>query len=157
MTPPNQFKGQAALARRIATFAHAGQEYARGPYYERHLTPIAAAVRVRGDETEAMAWLHDVLEDTEETFASLLAHGVSLRVAYGVKLLTRVSGESYLEDYVPRLIQWSLFLHDTAPLHVKLADQELNMASAPGTEWEPLIETRWRPAHAMITEALKSD
>ena len=62
------------LAEKIATNAHAGQDWRCGtvPFIEH---PCADAGRLHDDDdadAKVVAWLHDVLEDTDETERSLL-------------------------------------------------------------------------------------
>ncbi|MGB5952523.1 MAG: HD domain-containing protein [Ornithinimicrobium sp.] len=57
-------------AREVATEAHFGQFDKAGVAYITH--PARVAERVRGDEAaEIVAWLHDVIEDTQITLADL--------------------------------------------------------------------------------------
>lgn len=57
-------------AQRIATVAHAGQVDKAGRPYITH--PARVAARVAGDDhAVAVAWLHDVVEDTTVTLADL--------------------------------------------------------------------------------------
>ena len=51
-----------ALARTLATEAHAGQTDKAGQPYICHVARVAAAVR-GDDDAEVVAWLHDVAED----------------------------------------------------------------------------------------------
>lgn len=78
---------QVALARRIATEAHAGQVDKLGVDYIEH--PRRVAARLDRFEEQAVAWLHDVLEDTDVTADDLLAAGVDPAVVDAVVLLTR--------------------------------------------------------------------
>lgn len=76
-----------ARARDLAHRAHAGQVDKAGHPYIEHVARVAA--RVSDDpEAEAVAWLHDVLED------AAAAHGAEAmafpgRIKYAVALLTR--------------------------------------------------------------------
>lgn len=51
------------------------------------------------DELKAIAWLHDVLEDTDTTEEDLLEKGIPLIIVEAVVSVTRFKGEEYL-DYV---------------------------------------------------------
>ncbi len=91
-----------ARARRIAIPAHAGQtDKADAPYW-RHPMRVARNVRLlypdAPDEAVAVAWLHDVLEDTEWTEDALRKMGFSDEVVDAVVLLTRIDGVPP-EDY----------------------------------------------------------
>lgn len=91
-------KGQlAGLAERLAREAHSDQVDKTGHPYIEHPQRIAA--RVAGDEVlEAIAWLHDVVEDTSVTLADLQAL-FPLEVTEGVDAITKRPGESRLEYY----------------------------------------------------------
>lgn len=59
-----QHKATLELAKRIANLAHAGQrEESTGDSYIHHVERVVALVE--GDEAQAVAWLHDVVEDNE--------------------------------------------------------------------------------------------
>lgn len=90
------------IAEEIARKAHDGQFRRDGitPYVTH---PGRVAKRVSGNEdAEAVAWLHDILEDTSETEASLLAAGIPEHVVAAVRLLTKEEGVVY-EDYLARI------------------------------------------------------
>ncbi len=76
-------------ARAYATAAHAGQRYGNGPYTD-NLAAVAELARPFGETAEAVAWLHDVLEDQpgyRNGIAGLQAEfGVS--IAFMVEQLT---------------------------------------------------------------------
>lgn len=82
-------------AEQIARKAHEGQiEEATGEPYTTHLERVVALVE--GDEAKAVAWLHDVLEDTPMTVFDLQEAGVPGPVLEAVLLLTRGT-ETYAE------------------------------------------------------------
>jgi len=113
-----------AKAESIARHAHAGQFRRDGvtPYAEH---PKAVAARVGSDAAAIMvAWLHDTIEDTAETAASLAAKGVPPCVVEAVQLMTHPPGESY-QTYLERI--------KTSPLaaKVKVADMLANLADTP--------------------------
>lgn len=78
--------------RTFATEAHAGQSYGEHPYTV-HLEAVVAIVReADGSElAETVAWLHDVVEDTEATLMDLYG-AFGPRVATAVMLLTDPPG-----------------------------------------------------------------
>lgn len=113
-----------ALAARIATEAHAGQVRRDGitPYVKH---PESVAARVAGDpRAEAVAWLHDVLEDTSWTASDLRREGLPPEVVDAVVLLTKADGGDY-----------GAYLHRVRanPLacRVKIADMLANLADRP--------------------------
>ncbi|MEM9159668.1 MAG: hypothetical protein AAGB46_11510 [Verrucomicrobiota bacterium] len=90
-----------SIAEQIATEAHKGQCRRDGvtPYI---VHPRAVVGRV-GDDPLAQdaAWLHDTIEDTEETAESLAEKGIDSRVIDAVSLMTHsksVPYETYLES-----------------------------------------------------------
>jgi (p)ppGpp synthase/HD superfamily hydrolase len=78
--------------RTFAATAHAGQTYGAEPYTV-HLEAVAALVRGvdPSEEAEAVAYLHDVVEDTGTGTIDLF-HAFGARVATAVKLLTDPEG-----------------------------------------------------------------
>ena len=107
-----------ALAKHIAIDAHADQVDKAGAPYWHH--PAFVADHVEASEEKAVAWLHDVVEDTDWTFEALLAEGIRPEVVEGVKAITKREGETY-ETYLNRV--------KANPLAkaVKLADLHHNM------------------------------
>ena len=107
-----------ALAKRIAIDAHADQvDKVAAPYWHH---PQFVAEHVKTPEEKAVAWLHDVVEDTDWTFEGLLSEGICPALVEGVKAITKREGEAY-EAYLNRV--------KTNPLAkaVKLADLAHNM------------------------------
>lgn len=86
---------QNEIARAIATKAHDGQTDKAGRPYIEH--PAAVAAGVSGDVAQAVAWLHDVVEDTPLTFADLEAAGVQPEVIAPLRLLTHDKSVPYME------------------------------------------------------------
>lgn len=83
------------LARDIAMAAHAGVVNPKtGEAYITH--PEHVAAQVQGDAAKAVAWLHDVVEDTEVTLDDLRAAGLGEDVVRGVDAMTHRVGEDYL-------------------------------------------------------------
>src|SRR6187402_2103897 len=77
-------------AERQARQAHAGQvEALTGDDYIHHVERVVALVG--DDEAKAVAWLHDVLEDTKVSADDLLAAGVSETVVEAVRALTKAT------------------------------------------------------------------
>ena len=83
-------------AERLARAAHAGQRDLVGPYHL-HLERVVAMVE--GDEAKAVAWLHDIIEDTAVSALDLLAAGIPEPVVDAVRVLTRTQPDVYL-DYI---------------------------------------------------------
>lgn len=112
-----------SIAEHVARQAHAGQrEEATGEPYTTHLERVVSMVE--GDEAKAVAWLHDVLEDTPRTIFDLQAAGVSEPVLQAVLLLTRGS-ETYAE-YIETL----RVTRNPLALAVKIADLQDHLREA---------------------------
>lgn len=114
----------AAIARSIATEAHDGQYRRDGvtPYIEH---PAAVASRApKSPEAQAVAWLHDVLEDTELTRDDLIERGIPEPVVAAVEALTKQESLSY-EENVQRAAANQL------AAAVKMADMLSNLSDSP--------------------------
>lgn len=109
---------QEELARSIAVDAHAGQTDKGGMPYIGH--PAHVASMVDGDACKAVAWLHDVIEDTCMTACDLISRGVSSEVVEAVSAMTHMSGEPYA-DYIERVRR------NPIARQVKIADLRHNM------------------------------
>ena len=117
----------AGLAGEIAVHAHAGQFRRDGvtPYVTH---PERVAKRVEGDpDAEAVAWLHDVLEDTVETEKSLLNAGIPARIVDAVKVLTKSPDIGY-EEYLAGV------KNNPLALRVKIQDMLDNLSDSPTEE-----------------------
>ena len=84
-----------SIAEQIARKAHAGQvEKWGGHPYIAHVERIVSMMD--SPEAQEVAWLHDVLEDSDLTHRDLLAAGIAPAIVDAVLLLTRGS-ETYAE------------------------------------------------------------
>ena len=100
-------------AKELAHRAHAGQVDKAGRPYIEHVARVAAAV-ADDPEAEAVAWLHDVVEDCELKFIEEV-WSFPNRIAVSVDNLTRMRGESQSTYY-------KVVRADQLTLRVKLAD-----------------------------------
>lgn len=107
-----------ALAKRIALTAHEGQVDKAGTPYWHH--PAFVADHVTSPEGKVVAWLHDVVEDTEWSLDDLRTEGIWPEIVEGVDAITKRAGEAY-ECYLDRVKANPL------ALAVKLADLTHNM------------------------------
>ena len=107
-----------ALAKRIALTAHEGQVDKAGAPYWHH--PAFVADHVTSPEAKVVAWLHDVVEDTEWSLDDLRTEGIWPEVVEGVDAISKRAGEAY-ESYLDRVKANSL------ALAVKRADLQHNM------------------------------
>jgi len=107
--------------------AHAGQVDKAGKSY--HLHPEAVEARLGADASEEdrhIALLHDVIEDTANTAADLLAMGYSAHIVASVALLSRPEGEgsqSYM-DWIRSIAASG----NRSAIRVKIADNEENLS-----------------------------
>lgn len=83
-------------AEQLARKAHEGQFRFDGvtPYIK-HPEAVAESVRGYGAQAVAIAWLHDVLEDTSYNAESMRKEGISEDVIMAVGVLSKRSGEDY--------------------------------------------------------------
>ena len=87
-------------AAQIAEHAHDGQVDKAGDDYYWH--PFAVSAMVDSNAEKAVAWLHDVVEDSEWTLDDLKAEGIPEYVVEAVGLLTHDKDMPY-GDYIARV------------------------------------------------------
>lgn len=110
------------LAERIARQAHASQrDTVTGAPYITHVERVVEMVE--GDAAKAVAWLHDVLEDSDFTAAELHRAGISDAVIDAVEVLTRPDNDTSMvivsyEQYIDRIVKAG----NPLALAVKVAD-----------------------------------
>lgn len=88
-------EAQVCLAECIARKAHEGQVDKAGMPYIQH--PAYVASLVKDDRAKAVAWLHDVVEDTDVTFEDLSALGIEDDIIAALRLLTHDKSVPYME------------------------------------------------------------
>jgi (p)ppGpp synthase/HD superfamily hydrolase len=86
----------------IATNGHYGQFDKGGMPYILHPLRVMSFLKTTDEELQAIAVLHDVVEDTDVTYTYLRLEAMSERVIEGVKALTKVPGET-LDEYKARV------------------------------------------------------
>ena len=86
-------QSQSEKAYEIAKKAHLGQIDKAGEDYIKH--PEKVASFVSSDEEKAVAYLHDVIEDTELTLEDLREYGFSEEVLKAVDVITKKKGQDY--------------------------------------------------------------
>ena len=86
-------QSQSEKAYEIAKRAHLGQVDKAGEDYIKHPEKVASFVET--DEEKAVAYLHDVIEDTELTLEDLYEYGFSKEVIEAVDIITKKKGEDY--------------------------------------------------------------
>jgi len=131
-------------ARDLAYRAHAGQVDKAGRPYIEHVARVAAAV---SDDpvAEAVAWLHDVIEDHPEYSADVAAFGN--RISYAVRDLTRIDGEDPLFYYLA-------VKRNPLSLRVKLADIADNSSEERLQLLGAVTASRLRHKYAKALQAL---
>lgn len=101
----------------LAKKAHLGQKDKGGNDYIEH--PKAVASMMDTDIEKAVAYLHDVVEDTKISFDDLKEYGFPNQIIEAVKALTKQKNESY-GVYIDRVIK------NPIAKKVKLADMKHN-------------------------------
>ena len=86
-------QSQSEKAYKIAKKAHLGQVDKAGEDYIKHPKKVASFVKT--DEEKAVAYLHDVIEDTELTLENLYEYDFSKEVIEAVDIITKKRGEDY--------------------------------------------------------------
>ena len=90
----------AQMALQWAKAAHQGQKDKAGQAYILH--PMHVAEQMETDAEKAVAYLHDVVEDTGVTLEDLRSMGFSDEIVDAVEAITRQDGESY-DQYLQRV------------------------------------------------------
>jgi (p)ppGpp synthase/HD superfamily hydrolase len=108
-----------AKALHLATNAHNGQFDKGGNPYILHPLKVMHYLKSQDEELQCIALLHDVIEDTQVTYADLGAEGFSLRVIEGVQALTKQRGYSY-EHYKAQVMK------NRDAMQVKMSDLRHN-------------------------------
>ena len=117
----------------IAGAAHKGQKYGKYPYMV-HLARVDALVWEFNEEElgsricmlRAIAYLHDILEDTNLTYEELKTF-FGEEIAEAVRCITKVEGESY-KNYIKKV------KINEASLLVKKADTLANLQASVESE-----------------------
>ncbi len=86
-------------ALRLAAVAHEGQKDKGGEPYISH--PMRVANKCSNTDEKVVAYLHDVIEDTNVTANELLSQGFPENIVEAVLSVTRKKEESY-EDFIKR-------------------------------------------------------
>lgn len=81
----------------LAANAHAGQFDKGGKPYILHPLKVMHYLKSEDEELQCIALGHDIIEDTNVTYADLKEQGFTERVIEGIRALTKVPGETYSE------------------------------------------------------------
>ena len=103
----------------IAVEAHAGVKDKGGKAYILH--PISVMMRCETDEEKIVAILHDVVEDTDWTFAALREEGFSETVIEALETVTKYSEEEDYDEFIRRSLK------NEIGRKVKIADLRENL------------------------------
>ena len=114
------------IAESLARTAHAGQTRKNGSPYIFHVEFVVE--QVAGDkDAEVVAWLHDVLEDSDLTSIELRDAGIPKDLISAVELLTKRRENTYGE-YIEIVKKSEL------AVKVKKADIIANLVDKPGNK-----------------------
>ena len=86
-------KKQIEIAYKIAKNAHKGQIDRAGVDYIKHPETVASFVTT--DEEKIVAYLHDVIEDTNVTLKELKTYGFSEAILEAIDIITKKKGQTY--------------------------------------------------------------
>ena len=124
-------ESELAMAERIARLAHSDRTRKL-----HHVERVVALVEAAHDEqVMAVAWLHDVIEDSEFTADDLLERGISAPVVEAVLVLTRDERDDYT-TYVERVRASG----NTLAITVKIADLRDHLRPSCPLEKRPRYE-----------------
>lgn len=112
------YSKQINKAIKIAFKAHINQTDFFGVPYIFH--PWEVASQLDDEASVIVALLHDVIEDTDITYDDLRKEGFSEKIIEGIKGVTKIEGEDYM-DFVKRAKQ------NEISRKVKIADLRHNM------------------------------
>lgn len=102
----------------LAIMAHKGQKDKGGSPYIYH--PAYVARQVWNEDEQCVAWLHDVVEDSDFTIAEIKCFGLPDNIIEAVEAITKREDEDY-KTYIQRVKA------NTLAKKVKLEDLKHNM------------------------------
>ena len=151
----------ASDAWQFARAAHAGQVDKAGNPYIGHVAGVAERLArmalevpswgaIERDEAEQVAWLHDVIEDTEYGAPDLVGEGFSGGVVLGVLGLTKPPMPVGYADWIGMLGRYG----DLAMVLVKLADVRDNADPRRLAVLEPEVRERLQRKYGPAEDAL---
>lgn len=79
----------------LATQRHHGQFDKGGMPYILHPLKVMYYLKSDDEELNCIALGHDIIEDTDTTYAELAEMGFTTRIIGGIRALTKVPGETY--------------------------------------------------------------
>ena len=108
------------MAKIIAREAHKGQKRLDGKDYITH--PEAVANMFKNEDYKVVAWLHDVLEDSDLQPENLAERGIPRNLIQSIVYLTRLPKENY-KNYILKVTE------DEIATKVKIADLKHNIST----------------------------
>ena len=117
----NDIKYWIELAKSVATRAHSGQTRRDGTPYIKHPERVASKVE---DRLKPIAWLHDVVEDTEVSINDLYKFGFPEYIIEAVSVLTHSKTQTNVQ-------YWNDIAKNVDAIAVKLADINDNLSDTP--------------------------
>lgn len=141
-----------ARARVLALDAHKTQKYGDEPYSV-HLEAVAELARPFGPSVEAIAWLHDAVEDTDLTVLDIIK-ATDCQIGACVDLVTDEPGENRKARKAATYKKLSSVVDDTfeAPaLIVKVCDRLANVRSCKRSN--PGLLKMYRKEHEAFRKA----
>ena len=137
------------IARAIAHAAHARQvEELTGDPYIRHVERVVALMGDRED-CRVVAWLHDVIEDTDMTAEDLLLLDIPPNCVDAITLLTRDSEKENYAEYIERIRN----SENNLAIEVKIADLRDHLRQ----NCPPSMHARYERALARLLPARHHD
>ena len=133
-------------AKELAYRAHAGQVCKAGRPYIEHVARVAAAC-ADDPEAEAVAWLHDVLEDCKGPVDEQVIGAVGMELYVQVLHLTR-------DNDMPQDSYYRYIRNSSIALRVKLADIADNADESRLALLPPDVAARLRRKYAKALAAL---
>ena len=114
-------------ALKLCFAAHKDQTDKSGMPYVFH--PFHLAEQMETEDTTVVALLHDVVEDTDVTFADLAKEGFGEAVLTALKLLTHTDGTDYMlyvraikENEIAKAVKLADLRHNSDPTRVDAPD-----------------------------------
>jgi (p)ppGpp synthase/HD superfamily hydrolase len=120
---------QINIAKIIAKTAHAGQKYGMKPYFSGHVEKVVERVTSSPDSLYGhvvVAYLHDIVEDTDISLADLRDLGFDADIIDAVDTLTRRKDAEPYFSY----IKYIASKKDSFALLVKIADVKENLENS---------------------------
>lgn len=144
-------------AKDLARVMHRGQEYDGKEYFYAHLAPVAQLTGwVRDDPIAlAVAYLHDIIEDTPASLHMLRQLGFPPEIVWAVGYLTKLQEETYAE-YIHLLTVSPGRAGEIARI-VKYADLTYNRLRCLHDPNYRGLCTRYTEALAVLTPAVIAD